>query len=63
MSCAVYHNAVHNAYLNEAALHIIGSFSIAGGGVIRLKNDFLTDFFQTLAISSIHGGTVAISSI
>ena len=38
----------------EAALHIIGSFSVASHYIIQLKNNFLSTFFQTLAISSIH---------
>ena len=45
-----------NAYLHEAALYIIGSFSIASHYIIRLKNDFLICFFQTFLISSIYTG-------
>ena len=45
-----------NAYLHEAALYIIGSFSIASHYIIRLKNDFLIGFFQTFLISSIYTG-------
>ena len=63
MSCAVYHNAVNNAYLHEAALYIIGSFSIASHYIIRLKNNFLIELFETFSISSIHGGTETISYI
>ena len=33
-----------NAYLREAALYIIGSFSIASHYIIRLKNNFLIGF-------------------
>ena len=35
-----------NAYLHEAALYIIGSFSIASHYIIRLKNDFFIKSFQ-----------------
>ena len=41
-------------YIYEAALHIIGSFSVASHYIIRLKNIFYKLFFQTLVISSIH---------
>ena len=52
-----------NAYLHEAALHIIGSFSIASHIYYTTEKYFFVNFFQIFLISSIHGGTESISYI